>query len=320
MAVARTAATEQVITPRQRSSGRKGARYAWVWRYISPEKLERWIKGSAAFIAVTAALVLYRPIVHSSIFDLREVQITGNRRITAAEAEALVREAAPKNMLDIDLTQLRNDLKRRPIVKNAEITRVLPDLLRVRLTERVPVAVVSPSGQTPVCVDAEGVVVGDFHLMSDEQGPLLVGWSEDRSGSAQRENRDRLALFLQLQREMASGSFWNQIDQVDLRNLQDVTVNLAQSPGTWIHLGDREFMHRFDLSLRILNAIRQRNAEQLVALGISPSDEMFDSAMRITYVDVSQPSKAVIRMPSLKRTSTNKSKPVLRPGRRHRRR
>ena len=99
-----------------------------------------------------------------------------------------------------------------------------------------------------------------------------------------------------------------------------MAVSLSQSPGTWIHLGDREFLNRFELSLQILEAIRQRNAEQLLTLGVSPSDEMFDSAMRISYIDVSQPSKAVIRIPTLKRAQTKEPKPVSRLKARPRRR
>lgn len=321
MSVARSTATEQVVTPRPRSSTRKGGRARWLWRYVSPEQLARWSKVAAVLAALIVAVGLYRPIVNSSVFELREVHVTGNQRLTAEEARALVRASAPKNVLDIDLEQLRADLKRKPIVKDVAIARVLPHTLRVNITERVPVAVVAQSGQTPFCVDAEGVVLGDFRLMGDEQGgPLLVGWNESQTPNGERENRDRLALFLQLQHEMKSGNSWNQIDQVDLRNLQDAAVNLTQSPGTWIHLGHREFMSRFELSLQILEAIRQRNAGQLLSLGISPSDEIFDSALRITYIDVSQPSKAVIRIPTLKRASMKEDKPVSPPVRGRRRR
>lgn len=304
---------EQIVTPRPKSSGRRGGKERWLWRYVTPQQLRLILRISAVTAALISALVLYRPIVRSSVFELHEVRISGTKRLTVAETETMVREVAPKSLLDIDLEKLRADLRRKPIIREVEIARVLPDGLRLQITERQPVAVVAQSGHTPVCVDADGVVIGDFHLMGDEQAPPLLGWNDSHTPVGNQENQARLALYRQVQRELISGNYWTQIDQVDLRDSQDVTVSLSQSPGTWIHLGDREFMNRFELSLQILEAIRQHNAKQLLALGVSPSDEMFDSPLRISYIDVSQPSKAVIRIPTLKRASTSGSRPASRP-------
>jgi len=266
-------------------------------------------------LGIGAFGLLARALLPTAAFELKTLRITGAARIPVHEIEAIVRRAADRGVPRTDLHALRAELRKHPLVKDAEITRVLPDELRVRLVERTPVALVARHRGTPVCVDEEGVVIGDFHLLGAQMLPLLVGWNEEDSDLAREENRQRVALYRQVQQDLSAPepSYWDRVDQVNLRDLKNVTVNLTESPMTWIHLGDRDFRRRFELGLRILNAVKQQDAAELRRLGVAPTAELLQEDVTISYVDVSQPARVVVRLPEPARARETATTPVHRP-------
>ncbi len=247
-----------------------------------------------------------RALMQTAAFEMKTLRITGTARVSAQEIEVIVRRATSRGVLRTDLHTLRAELRKHPLLKDVEITRVLPDEVRVRVIERTPVALVARNRGTPVCVDEEGVVIGDFHLLGSQMLPLLVGWSEEESDLAAAENRQRVALYRQLQQELSAPepSYWDRVDQVNLRDLKNVTVNLTESPMTWIHLGDRDFRRRFELSLQILSAVKKQDAAELQRLGVAPTAELLQEDVTISYIDVSQPSRVVVRLPERPRAVT----------------
>jgi hypothetical protein len=133
-----------------------------------------------------------------------------------------------------------------------------------------------------------------------------MGWNEEDSEWARTENRRRVALYLELQKALSTPepSYWDRVDQVNIRDLTNVTVNLTESPMTWIHLGDRDFRQRFELGLHILSAVKKQDAAELRRLGVAPTAELLQEDVTISYVDVSQPSRVVIRLPEPRRAPT----------------
>jgi len=301
----------QVVAPRTRRARGRRARPARVREDIGRESAaaaERRGLGKGMRTAARVLLLLLglgacglaaRAVISTGAFELKTLRITGNARVPTSEIEAIVRRVTRHGLLRADLSALRTELREHPLIKDAEITRVLPDELRVRVIERTPVALVARQRGTPVCVDEEGIVLGDFHLLGTQMLPLLVGWSEEESELAAAENRRRVALYRQLQRELSAPepSYWDRVDQVNLRDPKNVMVNLTESPRTWIHLGDRDFRQRFELSLHILSAVKQQDVAELRRLGVAPTAELLQEDVTISYIDVSQPARVVVRLP-----------------------
>lgn len=289
--------------PRRQRSWRKNEKAAHR-RSLSSERLAKTLKigGAIAMMLIAPFLLgaIFRPLASSSMFRLKRVTIEGNNRYPVEQAEALARQVFGSNVMEGRLRAVRQRLMEEPLIKDAIVARVLPNMLRIRLIEREPVAVVALSSGRLVCVDAEGVVLGNFELLGDQ--PPLLGWDERASALSRSRNRRRIQLYLELKRALtATGrDDWNQVDQVDIGNLSDVAVSLTRSPMTWIHLGDGDFGSRFALGLDVLDAIRHRNREQLRRLGIPLNDEMLATGVNITYIDVSHPSRVVVRLPGAK--------------------
>ncbi|MCS6818010.1 MAG: FtsQ-type POTRA domain-containing protein [Blastocatellia bacterium] len=319
----------QAVAPRPRRARDRRARSARMVETVvreSNRRAERLRLRNALRIALRifvpilgfgALILAARALGPTAAFEPRTLRITGNVRVPIQEIEAIVRRATSRGLLRTDLHTLREDLRQHPLIKDAEIIRVLPDELRVRIIERTPVALVARHRGTPVCVDEEGMVIGDFHLLGLQTLPLLVGWNEEESELAAAENRQRVALYRQLQQELSAPepSYWDRVDQVNLRDLKNVTVNLTESPMTWIHLGDRDFRRRFELSLQILSAVKKQDAAELRRLGVAPTAELLQEDVTISYIDVSQPSRVVVRLPEPARAREAATAPVHRPSR-----
>jgi hypothetical protein len=270
------------------------------------------VNVATSLVLLAVLVTAYYAATTSSVFQLKTVEVEKNSRLSRADVEAAVKELAAKTVLDADLEAIRARLMQRPLVKEVEVFRRLPDTIKVVLSERQPAAMVARVNQTPVCVDEEAVIIGDFRLMADKSLPLLFGWNEEESPLAMSENRQRIAIYKQLEKELSGPGpdYWSQIDQINLRSLQDVVLNLSDSPMTWIHLGDNEYGSRFALSMKILNAVQRHDAAELRRLGIIPSDEMMQADVTVSYIDVSQPSRAVIRLPEVRRTLPAVEEPV----------
>src|SRR5436190_13670917 len=148
---------EQVIEPRggrraagqsknfvQRPARRDGARPNRS-AALSPRALFAYapkaLKVGLAILLVVFVIVGYRAAASASLFQVAQIDVTGTQRVSADEIQGLARRAVARTgVWRADLTALSNELARLPGVRRAIVTRVLPDGLRVRVTERVPAA------------------------------------------------------------------------------------------------------------------------------------------------------------------------------------
>jgi cell division septal protein FtsQ len=273
-------ATEQAIQPqvrRKRNRSWRNEPASVRPRRISSAHLLRIVKVVGVSAVVILLVAAYKPIVSSPLFSLKRITVTGAVRFPAGQAETLIRDVMGGNVFNADLADVRAAFKQQSLIKDATVTRILPDTLRVQLIEREPVAVVKLSTRL-VCVDKEGVILGDFELMGAQ--PALLGWDERGSALSRSANLDRLARYLELKQILSQPdiNYWNQVEQIDVRTLRDVVVTLMHSPMTEIHLGDHDFRQRFSLIQHIL-------------------DEVLQDRLKVTYIDVTEPTRVVVRPP-----------------------
>ena len=129
------------------------------------------LMGAAA--ALIFGLVALRRALFTSNprFQLREVVVQASSRLGIRLGD---------NLFEIDPGELRKRLSAIPSVENCEVTRVLPDTLKLRVVERIPRAVLAnPQGRW--VVDENCVVIPRAESMSAGRSlPVILGIS-DRS-------------------------------------------------------------------------------------------------------------------------------------------
>lgn len=275
--------------PAKRASGESmGARLRSLLTYV-PTALR------LAVIAVICLLVVvvYRAAASASFFQIRKVETKGAARASVDEIQAVVRrEVGPTGVWRADLEQLSQHIEQLPWVRTAIVTRVLPDGIRVRITERQPRAVVRNSSGRFMWVDDDAVYLGGM-APTDHMPPFFLrGWNED--ANARAENRQRVAKFLELQNEWESEGLSERVSEVNLMDLRDVRVQLAGDDSQIeVRLGSQEQGARLKKALTVLDAERQTARGPL-----------------ISYIDLSQGKRAVVGLVTGNHTVADGTEPL----------
>ena len=105
--------------------------------------LPAFLKLGLAIVVAVLIFAGYRVAASASFFQVRKVDVQGTSRVAPEEIQALVRKEAEKTgVWKADVQGMVARLERLPWVRTAIVSRVLPDGIRVRISERVPRAVV----------------------------------------------------------------------------------------------------------------------------------------------------------------------------------
>jgi len=208
---------------------------------------------AAGLVFVAAAFygtrfLLYSPTV--LLLKPDQIEVTGNHVITR---EAVLQQFVPDrnhSVLRISLDVRRNQLEQLPWVESARVQRVLPNRIRVDLTERTPIAF-ARIGNELALMDGHGVIL-DRPRDEDLHFPIVTGVSEDLP----REHREkRMQLYQEFMKgiELVRGGSSQNVSEVDLSNPKDLRVvmtglaSATDSQAVTIHFGSSDFSGKFKM-------------------------------------------------------------------------
>ena len=216
----------------------------------------RILVGTGALLIVGAILGIILGVRAMLLHDPRftiatssEIQIAGNQHLTRAQVLGVFGSDLERNIFKVPLAERRADLERLPWVQHATVMRLLPNTIRVAVTERTPVAFVRQGTQIGL-VDADGVLLD---MPQDVAGdprysfPVLTGLAESDPASVRAARMDVYRKFMA---ELdANGTKNSQsISEVDVSNPEDVKALIASgSADILVHFGDENFLTRYKL-------------------------------------------------------------------------
>jgi len=207
---------------------------------------------------------------------VRAVDVDGAARASREEIRAAVLRLSNAGVWQADLDVIARELREIAWVREAVVSRVLPDGLRVRVTERTPRVIARTSAGRLAWVDDDGVILGS--ASPGEQDFFVRGIEESRAEEALRQNRERVKTAVELAAEWERTGLSRRVSEVNLDDMRDVRVQLAgEDAAVEVRLGKEEFAKRFRQALEVLDAQRQTARGPFV-----------------TYVDVSQGKRAVV--------------------------
>lgn len=243
---------------------RRDGRAAPDSRNFSPRALLGYVPSALKIVlgilALIGVFIGYRVASSASMFQVRSIDVTGTSRTSAEEIEGLARRAVARTgVWRADLSALSAELSRLPGVRRAIVSRVLPDRLRVRVTERVPVAVVRAANGHFVWVDDEGVALGEMKPSDRLPSFFIRGWDEDGTEDARKGNAERVQKFLEATREWAAVGLSERVSEVDLTDVRDVRAQLAGNDSQIeVRLGaGKDLGERLKSALAALDAYKQ---------------------------------------------------------------
>lgn len=274
--------------PARRESGGEpiGARLRALLAYVPS-----FLKLALAIVIGVLVFAGYRAAASASFFQLRTIEVQGTSRLQPADIQALVRQSVDKTgVWKADLNSLNERLERLPWVRTAVVSRVLPDGIRVRITERSPRAVVRTSAGRFRWVDEDAALLGEMQPTDQVPAFFLHGLSDEDSASARNENRERVAKFLELQQAWDTAGISERVSEVNLMDIRDVRAQLAgDNSQIEVRLGARDQASRLKSALKALDS----------------HDDIPNRSM-ISYIDMSLGNgKAIVGLTSGAHTTTD---------------
>jgi cell division protein FtsQ len=197
-----------------------------------------------------AAFAVHRFFLHDSRFVVESsssIQTVGNTHLTRAQLLSVFGEDVDRNIFQIPLAERRAELESLPWIERATVMRLLPNHLRISVTERVPVAFVRQERQIGL-VDAKGVLLdmpsnapGDPHYSF----PVITGIAASDPLSL-RAARMRLYADFVGALDNSGQKISEGLSEVDLSNPEDVKALIPEgSSDILVHFGDTDFLARY---------------------------------------------------------------------------
>ena len=130
---------------------------------------------AAQYAGLTAAAYQqYAALAAQAGFQVKRVPVTGMERVDQLKVYQLVLAEKDRAMPLVDIEKIRADLLQYGWIKDARVSRRLPDTLAVEIIERKPAALWQRNGKYSL-IDANGIVLAN--VRADEGGdlPMLNG-------------------------------------------------------------------------------------------------------------------------------------------------
>ncbi len=235
-------------------------------------------------LVMTALVFLgYRAAASASFFQVRNIEMRGVARASSESIRTAVRhDVGQTGVWRADLAALSAHLEQLPWVRKAIVTRVLPDGVRVRITEREARAVVRTNAGRLVWVDEDAVVLSEMTPADQMPNFFLRGWNEAGSESANIENKERVKKFLELQRDWNLLALSERVSEVNLLDTRDIRAQLAGDDSQIeVRLGAEDQGQRLKKALSVLDSQRQTSRGPL-----------------ISYIDLTQGKRAIVGLAS----------------------
>ena len=220
-----------------------------------PRTTGGWIAAAVAVLVVVGVcvgtvLMVRDMLMHDDRFVIPSssaIEIEGNSHLTKAQLLSIFGGDVDRNIFTISLAERRAQLERLPWVEHATVMRLLPDRMRVSITERTPVAFVRQGNHIGL-VDKNGVLLDmptDVPANTHYSFPVVTGIAAADPLSVRAARMKIYAKFtgdLDAEGERISQS----LSEVDLSNPEDVKAVIPDHTSeVLVHFGEEDFLNRY---------------------------------------------------------------------------
>ena len=177
-----------------------------------------------------------------------QIDVRGNHIVAPEEIQKLFVRDRDRSVLRIPLEARRAQIQELPWVEEASVQRILPNRLRVEITERTPVAFFR-NGNELTLIDAHGVLLErpegeDFHF------PIVTGMSENL---AREEREKRMQVYQEFMKniDLVKPGSSERVSEADLGNPRDLCAvltgfgNDGTAPAITVHFGQGDFTGKY---------------------------------------------------------------------------
>ncbi len=208
-----------------------------------------WTMAGAATVTFAIAagrFLLYSPRV--LLLKPDQIELSGNHIVSREAVLQPFARDRNHSVLRIPLDARRSQLEELPWVESASVQRILPNRIRVELTERTPIAFLR-SGNELALIDAHGVIL-DRPEGQALHFPIVTGLPDSMPREEREKRMQTYQEFLGDADLVRSGSS-DHVSEVDLSNAKDLRVVMTglasanDSQAVTVHFGNDDFTGKY---------------------------------------------------------------------------
>jgi len=186
------------------------------------------------------------------------IETAGLSKVTRAQLLNLMAADIGRNIFRVPLDERRKQIEDIPWVESATVMRLIPDRLRIVVTERQPLAFVRVGSKISL-IDHTGVVMDlPVRLRSSYSFPVITGMT-DADPLSTRAARMRIYSRLVGELDADNLNYSKDLSEVDLSDPEDVKITVEDPGGALVvHLGSSDFLERYRIYIRHINDWRQQ--------------------------------------------------------------
>ena len=179
-----------------------------------------------------------------------QIEVNGNRIVSREAVLQQFVQDRNRSVLLVPLDVRRSEIERISWVESASVQRILPNRLRIELTERSPVAF-ARNGNQLALIDAHGVIL-DRPQGEDMRFPIVDGVSEEVARDQREKRMQTYEEFIKDVDLVRAGSS-DRVSEIDLSNTKDLRVVMTglasanDSQAVTIHFGSGEFTGKYKM-------------------------------------------------------------------------
>lgn len=230
----------------------------------------RWhIFQSLFFIFVFSLAIFF--FLQSSFFKVTDIKVSGNKQLKKEDIISLAGFKKGINIFKANLQLAQGKVTLHPMIKQVEMTRKLPGIIIINITERKPVGMLADKGRF-VVVSEDGCFVIKANSLSSINLPIITGIKLGSEGPGQKiaDENLKVALNYLLTMPLNFRAAVSEVNVSDLNNIRVFTLDRVE-----VRFGDNS---RIAEKVRLYQGVISQKYES-----------------RIEYIDISYKGSPVIK-------------------------
>ena len=251
---------------------------------ISKEITEEFIRKRAKkakirkiFIITILILVAIILAMFSPLFNIKNIIINGNSKISTNEIISLSQIELEENMFKVNSTKVIKQIKENAYISTVKITRNIPSTITITIEERIPAYLIECNGNYAY-VDKQGYILE----ISQEklELPILQGETTEISnitagGRLEKKDLQKLEIVIKMMEVAQSIEISNLITRIDIKNIDDIELIFETKEKT-AHLGNgTNLLNKMNSIKRILEKEEGNKGEIFVNMDLNKDNPVF---------------------------------------------
>jgi cell division protein FtsQ len=227
------------------------------WKKLFHRVLRITVAIGSGTLIVSGSLLTAQMLLESGYFSVNKVRVEHQARVSEGDILDMSDIVVGDGIFELDLHMIGSKIEENPWIESAEVERVFPDEVVIRVSEREPRAIVDlgylyyldESGEVFKMLDADDRL--DF--------PVVTGIDREMMIDQQDEVQEWLLKSLSLMKQIEGRALFNLDDISEVYvDLEDGLTVYTRIGGVPVHLGHKAYVGKLDRLERIYADLEPR--------------------------------------------------------------